>query len=328
MLLVEPLRRRQRASCREPVARVRLALQRRQVVQHRRALFLLFLLQLGDLRVLALARLHDRHGLRLACDPRFRSGVEASDVAALRFTVSPAGAMSCAWRRSPADRHPRSLESPRQSRVNQPVRFGLERPDLLLAAGDDRQRRRLHAAERDRAVERAAQPDRGRPRGVHADDPVGLRARARRLLEFRELRRRAQLFERLFHRRVRHRVQPQPPHGLLRFRLLVQIREDQLPLAAGVAGVDDLVDVVATELFGDNRHLLARALVADDELELLRHDRQVSHPPGLELRVVLVRVGELHEVPDRPRNDVVRTLQKALLLLERPLQYARQVPPH
>ncbi len=33
--------------------------------------------------------------------------------------------------------------------------------------------------------------------------------------------------------------------GLLRLRLLVQVGEDQLALAAGVAGVDDLLDVVA-----------------------------------------------------------------------------------
>ena len=33
--------------------------------------------------------------------------------------------------------------------------------------------------------------------------------------------------------------------GFLRFRLLIQVREDQLALAAGVARVDDLVDVLA-----------------------------------------------------------------------------------
>ena len=128
---------------------------------------------------------------------------------------------------------------------------------------------------------------------------------------------RAQRCERLLHRRVRHRVQPQPFHRLLALRLLVQVGEDQLALAAGVAGVDDLLDVLAAELFGDDRHLLARALVAHDQLELLGHDRQVGHPPALVLRVVRVRLGELHEVPDRPGDHVLGTLQLALLLLER-----------
>ena len=115
--------------------------------------------------------------------------------------------------------------------------------------------------------------------------------------------------------------------GFLRFGLLVQVGEDQLPLAAGVAGVDDLLDVLAAELFGDHRHLLARALVAHDELEALGHDRQVGHAPALVLGVVRVGLGELHEVPDRPRDHVLGTLEEALALLEGPRQHAREVLP-
>ncbi len=60
------------------------------------------------------------------------------------------------------------------------------------------------------------------------------------------------------------------------------------------------VDVVAREQRRDDRHLLLGALVAHDQLELGRHDRQVGHAPLLELVVVLVRLGELHEVTDGP----------------------------
>ena len=215
----------------------------------------------------------------------------------------------------------------REGRVDEPVGLRLERLDLLLAAGDDRERRRLHAPERDRAVEGAAQPDRRRARGVHADDPVGLRARARGLLEALELLRRAQRRERALHRRVRHRAQPQPFDRLLGFGLLVQVGEDQLALATGVAGVDDLLDVLAAELFGDHRHLLARALVAHLELEVLGHDRQVGHPPALVFRVVRFRFGELHEMPDGPRDHVLGTLEETLLLLERAGQHAREILP-
>ena len=115
-----------------------------------------------------------------------------------------------------------------------------------------------------------------------------------------------------------HRRQPQPLHGLLRVRLLVQPGEDQLALAPGVARVDDRADVVAPEVARDHRHLLARALVAHDELEAVGHDRQIGHLPLLELRVVLVGLGELHEVADRPRDDVVVGLEVAVLLGERP----------
>ncbi len=61
-------------------------------------------------------------------------------------------------------------------------------------------------------------------------------------------------------------------------------------------------------------HLLARALVAHNELEVVRHDRQVGHPPALELRVICLGFGQLHEVPHRPGDHVLRTLQPALLL--------------
>ena len=177
VLLVQPLRRRERALGGEPVAVVRLPLQRRQVVEHRRFLALLFLLELGDRARPALAGRDDRERLLLGARsagpwslPGLPArGVEVADVGALA-----AGRLALERGR-------------REGRVDQPVGLGLERPDLLLAAGDDRERRRLHAPERDRPVEGAAQPDRGRARGVHADDPVGLRARARRLLEAREL---------------------------------------------------------------------------------------------------------------------------------------------
>ncbi len=161
----------------------------------------------------------------------------------------------------------------------------------------DRQRGRLHAPQRDGPVEAAAQPDGGGAGRVHADDPVGLRARAGGLLEALELRGRLERSERVLHGGVGHRVQPQPLDGLLALRLLVGVGEDQLSLAAGVAGVDDLLDVLACHQPRDHRHLLARALVADHELEVVRDDRQVGHAPALVFGVVGVRLGELDQVP-------------------------------
>ena len=60
VLLVQPLRGRERPARREAVAVVGLALKRGQVVEHRRFLALLFLLQLGDGARAALAGLDDR----------------------------------------------------------------------------------------------------------------------------------------------------------------------------------------------------------------------------------------------------------------------------
>ena len=302
VLLVEALRGGERAAGGEAEARVRVALERGQVVEERRLLLLRRLLELGDRAGLAAHRGDDRLGLLRGLQPRLRAGVEAAGVAA-----------------------PGVAAGRLEGRVDEPVRLGLEGPDLLLAPGDQRQRRRLHAAQRDRAVERGAQPDRRRARGVHADDPVRLGARARRLLEPRVVVARVQVAQRLADRGRGHRLEPEAVDGLLRPRLLERPGEDQLALAAGVAGVDDPVDVRALEQLGDHAHLLLGALVADHELEVVGHDRQVRHAPLLVLGVVLVRLGELDEVADRPGHDVVVRLEVALELLERAGQDARQV---
>ncbi len=305
MLLIETLRGRERALGGEAVAVVGLALERREVVEHRRFLALLLLLELRDRPRLAAARRDDRRGLLLGADAR---AFGVSGAAGRRLVVAEISALAGGCL---------ALERPRgEGRVDQPVGLGLEGLDLLLAARDDRERRRLHAPERDGTVEGAAQPDRGRAGCVHTDDPVGLRARACGLLEALELRGGAQRLERAFHRCVRHRVQPQPFDGLFAFGLLEQVGEDQLALAARVAGVDDLFDVLAAELFGHDRHLLARALIAHDEFEALGHDRQIAHPPALEFGVVGFRFGQLDEVPDRPGHHVIGSLEEALPLLE------------
>jgi hypothetical protein len=305
VLLVEPLGGPERAAGGEAEARVGLALQRREVVEERRALLLRRLLELGDLARLAADRLDDRLGLRGRLQPRLRAGVEAAGVA-------PAGLAAGRLER----------------RVDQPVLLRLERPDLLLAPGEQGERRRLHAAERDRAVERGPQPDRGGARRVHADDPVGLRARPGRLLQPREVRTRTQVAERVPDRRRGHRGEPEALHGLVRVRLLEGPGEDQLALAPGVARVHDALDVVALEQVGDDAHLLLGALVAHDEPELVGDDREVRHPPFLELRVVLVGLGELHEVADRPRHDVLVGLEVPLVLLERAGEDACEIAPY
>ena len=162
VLLVAALRGRERAARGEAEAAVGLALQRREVVEQRRALLALLRLELRDLADLAAHGRDDGVGGLGGRQPRLRAVV----VAALVDALAGRG----------------------EDGVDEPVRLGHERADLLLAAREDRERRRLHAAERHRAVKRRAQADRRGARRVHADDPVGLRARAGRGLQRRELR--------------------------------------------------------------------------------------------------------------------------------------------
>ena len=70
VLLVQALRRAERAPRGEAEARVRVALQRRQVVEERRLLGALGLLELGDRAALAADRLDDRRRLVGGLEPR------------------------------------------------------------------------------------------------------------------------------------------------------------------------------------------------------------------------------------------------------------------
>ena len=153
VLLVELLRRRERPPRAEAEERVCMALERGEVVEELRRLALLLLLELRDRAGLPGRLLDDRLGLVLL-DP-------------LPAQVAPAV---------------EPLAGRGEAGLDEPVRLGDERPDLQLAADDERERRRLHAAERDGAVEGGAQADGGGARRVHADQPVRFRARAGRLL--------------------------------------------------------------------------------------------------------------------------------------------------
>ncbi len=275
-----------------------MALERGEVVEELRLLALLLLLEARDLAGLALDVGDDRRCLVLL-DPL------AAEVAAV------VGAVAARLERG----------------LDEPVRLGDECADLLLAARDERERRRLHAAERDRAAERRPQADRRGARGVHPDEPVGLGAGARGRLEQLHLGARAQVLERLLDRLLRHRVQPEALDGLVDPGGLVDVREDQLALAPGVARVDDPVDPVVLQELVDRPELLLRLLVVRDQAEALGDDRQVGEAPLLELRVVVLGRRQADEVPDRPRDDVVVRLEVRVVLLKCARKRAREVAP-
>ena len=145
--------------------------------------------------------------------------------------------------------------------VDEPVRLRHEGLDLALALDDQRQRRRLDAAERDDPADPSAALDRGGTGRVHPDEPVRLGARAGSRLERPQLGARAEALEALADRLLGHRRDPQALDGLVDAGGLVDVREDQLALAARVAGVHNAVDVVASEQLVDRLELLLRLLV-------------------------------------------------------------------
>src|SRR5205823_9929161 len=118
-----------------------LALQRRQVVEHRGFLALLALLELDDRSRPALAGGNDRERLLLAGDARSAGRPIGAAGAVKAPCVGALGA-----RRILVE-----LAERGEGRVDEPIRLGLERPDLLLASRHYRERGRLHPPEPDRA---------------------------------------------------------------------------------------------------------------------------------------------------------------------------------
>ena len=72
---------------------------------------------------------------------------------------------------------------------------------------------------------------------------------------------------------------------------------------------------------------LLRLVVARLQLEGVRDDREIGHPPALESLVVVLRLGERDEVPHRPGDDVLVRLEVALVLREAARQRRRESRP-
>ena len=86
-----------------------------------------------------------------------------------------------------------------------------------------------------------------------------------------------------------------------------------------------MVDVVTLEQLEDDVQLLAGLRVARLQLEGVGRDRKVGHAPALEALVVVLGLGQLDKVPDRPGDDVGVGLEIALGLGEGARKRAGQV---
>ena len=211
--------------------------------------------------------------MRAALNPNRRFAVRCSDVrsnssgggsrtvrARTRSTRGPCGSAAapcaCRARRSPRRARPRASRATapwRQPAVNRwPPSVANsprtsqyvarhERADRLLARDQHRQRRRLHAADRvQRGVPRRSAARGDRARRVHADQPVGLGARARRVAErdraappgrsaAKPRRIASSVSDEIHSRRTGGRA---PANW-------TDVAKDQLALAPGIARVDD-----------------------------------------------------------------------------------------
>ncbi|HMV68173.1 MAG TPA: hypothetical protein PKA64_15095 [Myxococcota bacterium] len=108
---------------------------------------------------------------------------------------------------------------------------------------------------------------------------------------------------------------------------LLDAPEDHLALAAGVAGVDQALDVVARAEAPDQVEPLLLPLAGLDA-ELLGHDRQLVDRPPAQRRIVVLRRGELEQVAQRERHQVAVALEVFTLMIGEPAERGRDVSRH
>ena len=130
--------------------------------------------------------------------------------------------------------------------VQFPVIAGDELPDLFLPFHKDGQRGGLHPTNGG-LVETAPLGVEGRhdPGAIDADQPIGFRPTGGRRSQGLHLLIGAQPIEPVADGGGRHGLQPQTPDRLAGLGVLSDVAEDQFSLAAGVAGIDQGIDILA-----------------------------------------------------------------------------------
>jgi hypothetical protein len=106
---------------------------------------------------------------------------------------------------------------------------------------------------------------------------------------------------------LRHRLQPQALDRFFAFRMAHDVTENELPLAARVAGIDDTRDVLALEQLDEEPEALFRALDGP-EIEVRGNHRQVCEGPLASLDLYALGRNQLQQVPDRGRKHVLAAL--------------------
>jgi hypothetical protein len=196
-----------------------------------------------------------------------------------------------------------------------PVIPGAEVADFQLAGVDHREGGGLDTADGgDVAGAGAEHPLRQRTGPVDADEPVALAAAAGGLLEAGHPLAIAEVAEGLADALGGHRLHPRALYREAALRELVEVGEDELALAPGVAGVHDLIHVLAAEELLHGGEPLLRVLNWL-QAEFLRDDRQGLEPPEAVLLLVdVLRHLQLDHVADGVGDDVLVVLVVVPLL--------------
>jgi len=224
-----------------------------------------------------------------------------------------AGGVGAAFGRNPL--RAESLAACGQGHVDGPKRHRPESRDLAVAVHHELERRGLDAPDRQHAVIACLPPQhREQPAEVHADEPVGPRARQCREVHRQRVGRRPQLAERGADRGIVERRQPQALDGASVATQIDDLAGDQFALAVGIGG-DDQVGRLRQKRLDDLE--LRGGLRFDLDPPLLGNDGQLVQRPALERRVIDLGCCRFYEMADAPGDGDAGAAETAFTALRR-----------
>ncbi len=183
--------------------------------------------------------------------------------------------------------------------------------DFPLAIDQQRQRRRLHAADGIHPFCSRALHGQGLgPRAVDADQPVRLLPAARRIPQALISLARLHPAIGLPNGVIGEARCPEPQHLFCATRQAIDQIKNELAFAAGIRGVHDLRHIVAGQKLRHNCVLIAGGLDGG-VLKGIGEKRQAVHSPRFERRIIDFRPHGLHQMPDAPGDDDIAALNKA-----------------
>ena len=179
--------------------------------------------------------------------------------------------------------------------------------DLRFPLHQQRKRGRYHAPHVQGAVVHHGK----QAGGVDAHQPVRLAAAEGGGVEVVVLRAVAEIVKALKNRRILHGGDPEPLYALAAVVEIIRRAEDQLALAPGVAGVDDLANVLSVHEGAQGVHLLL-LVPRHGVLPAFRQNGQVLPSPFAVLFIVSVRIRKLRKMPEAPGDEIAAARKKTV----------------
>ena len=112
---------------------------------------------------------------------------------------------------------------------------------------------------------------------------------------------------------IRDRGNPKPLHRFMAAGFCQNPAGHQFAFPARIGGNNHIGNIFSVQMIFYCLILFAR-LLNNHQLEFFREHRQIFHLPGFIFRIVGFRVRQRHKVPQSPGDDILISLQSALII--------------